>query len=360
MKRIPLIFLLLWLLILPCVGRDGTIWQSMDADRLLEAAQQYAPDLSLTDTPELNNSLARLADRAVNDLPGAVKGVVGSSLCLLVIVLLCAMAQSVYRGGPAGGIDVCAVAGAFAITAVAARDVHGMMGLGRATLDSMHSFSRVMLPVLAACSAATGHAGAAAARHMATAVFCNILITVIDKLLVGLVYSFLAACTAYAAIGNPGLKRIAEFLKWAATKILTLIIVAFITYLTVSGTVASAGDSAALKATKSIIATFVPVIGRMISDASETIVVGAGLVKNTAGLIGLIVVLAVCLVPFLELAVHYLGYRISAALSATVAESRLWDLISGIGSAFGLVLGMTGACALIMLVSILSTMAGGG
>ena len=47
-------------------------------------------------------------------------------------------------------------------------------------------------------------------------------------------------------------------------------------------------------------------------------------------------------------------YKGAAALCATVAQPQLAGLIDAIGSAFGLVLGMTGAGALVLLVSLVS------
>jgi len=45
---------------------------------------------------------------------------------------------------------------------------------------------------------------------------------------------------------------------------------------------------------------------------------------------------------------------VTGALAATVADGRVAGLIYQIGSAFGLVLGMTGASALLLLVSMVS------
>ena len=59
------------------------------------------------------------------------------------------------------------------------------------------------------------------------------------------------------------------------------------------------------------------------------------------GVAGLLVVLTICLTPFLRLALQYLTYKVTAALCATVAQPRLSQLIDAIGGAFGLVLGMT-------------------
>ena len=65
-------------------------------------------------------------------------------------------------------------------------------------------------------------------------------------------------------------------------------------------------------------------------------------------------VLAICLIPFLQLAFHYLTYKLAAALIGTVSDKRLSDLLDSIGGAFGIVLGLTGACALMLLVSLAS------
>ena len=45
------------------------------------------------------------------------------------------------------------------------------------------------------------------------------------------------------------------------------------------------------------------------------------------------------------------------SLAAAVGAPELCKLIDGLGGAFGLVLGMTGSCALLLLVSVLSSVA---
>ncbi|MBS5136482.1 MAG: stage III sporulation protein AE, partial [Oscillospiraceae bacterium] len=118
-----------------------------------------------------------------------------------------------------------------------------------------------------------------------------------------------------------------------------------------------------LKAAKLTISGMVPVVGGILSDAAETVLAGAGILRNTVGIFGMLGVLALCVVPFLQLGVHYLVYKLTAALAATVSGGRMSALIDRIGGAFGLVLGMTGASALLLLVSLVSaitvTMGGG-
>ena len=197
-------------------------------------------------------------------------------------------------------------------------------------------------------------AGAAAARQMATMLFSTVLMSLITKLLLPLVYGYIAACVAHAAVGNEGLKRIAGVLKWTVTSILTVLLLVFVGYLTVSGVIAGTADAVAVKAAKFTVSSMVPVVGGILSDAAETVLAGAGILKNAVGVFGMLVILSMCVVPFLQLGIHYLAYKLTAALAATVADGRTSGLIDGLGGAFGLILGMTGASAMLLLVSMVS------
>ena len=77
-------------------------------------------------------------------------------------------------------------------------------------------------------------------------------------------------------------------------------------------------------------------------------------VSYTHLVFGMLAVLCMCVAPFLQLGIHYLTYKVTSALSATVSSGRVAGLIDQIGGAFGLVLGMTGASALLLLISMVS------
>lgn len=328
---------------------------ALDLDGLQQAAEGYAPDLDWTRTPNLNGGLNDLLETGTEALHGVVKKAMRSGLLLLAIVLLTGLADGASALSAGKTIQGAPVAAALAITAVAVTDANTLIGLGNEVIEKMELFSKVLLPTVAAATAASGSPGGAAAKQFAVMLFSDVLMTLINRLLLPLVYAYIAACTAYAAIGNEGLKRIASTLKWVVTSVLTTVLLAFVGYLTVSGVIAGTTDAITIKATKFTVSSVVPVVGGILSDAAETVLAGAGILKNSVGVFGMLVVLGMCIVPFLQLGVHYLMYKITAALAATVADSRVAGLIDGIGGAFGLVLGMTGACALLLLVSMVST-----
>ena len=337
--------------------------EALDLDGLRRAAEGELSGLEIGSGLDLDYGIEQIFDKGRDELPGVLRRAVRSAVVLLSVVLLCALAGEVSGslGAPAE-LDVTALAGALAVTAASVADIHALIGLGREALDRMSQFSKVLLPTMTAAAAAAGAPSGAAARQLATMLFSDVLLTLINSLLLPLVYLYVAACTAYAALGNEGLKRVGELLKWAVTSILTAVVLAFVGYLTVSGVIAGSADAVTLKAAKMTISGMVPVVGGILSDAAETVLAGAGILRGAVGVFGMLGVLAICVAPFLQLGVHYLVYKLTAALSATVAGGRMAGLIDAIGGAFGLVLGMTGASALLLLVSMVSaiTMAVGG
>ena len=163
------------------------------------------------------------------------------------------------------------------------------------------------------------------------------------------------ALTAAACLPEGRLDAVAEGLKKVVTWILTTALLLFTVYLSVVRIVSDSADGATVKVAKAAISGVVPVVGGILSEVSETVMAGAGMLKNTIGIFGMLAVLAACAYPFLQLGVQYLLYKLSAFLAAAVGPPGLSKLIGGLGGAFGLVLGMTGAAALLLLVSILAS-----
>ena len=344
MRRVLIFCALALICAVPALGAEISV---PGLDQVWEEAEGYG----VSQKDSLDQGLSNLFSDVLSQVGALFRVSLVTAMKLVAVVLLCSLAESVKAGE---GLQAANIAGALAITALTMTDMAVMIGLGRDTLGRMEDFSTLLLPAMAVLTAATGHVSAAAVRQGATVLFSQLLIAAMDRLLIPLVYAFVAVSCAHAAVGNPGLKKVADLLKSAITFVLTALLLAFVGYLTASGAIAGSVDAAAVKAAKLAISRAVPVVGGILADASESVLAGAGALRGTVGAVGLMVVLAICLTPFLRLALQYLVYKGAAALCATVAQPQLAGLIDAIGSAFGLVLGMTGAGALVLLVSLVS------
>ena len=318
-------------------------------------AEQYLNGVNISLQNDWEDNLAVLVDTGTEELFGIVKKAVRSSVLMLSIALFCGIGEIAVGEKGSGLVRIVPLVGALAVSAVSVADVNSLMGMGVSSVEKLTSFSNVLLPVVATLTAATGAITGAAVRQMAAILFSDLLMNVINGILIPLVYGYIAGSIAWAATGNGGLKRIAALFKWVATTLLIILLMAYVAYLSVNGIIAGSADAVTIKAAKFAISTAVPVVGGILSDASESILSAAGVLKSSVGVFGMVAVLALCLIPFLQLAVHYLAYKFVAAVASTVGVSSVSGLIESLSSSFGLILGMMGAGALLLLVSLVSS-----
>lgn len=329
--------------------------QSYGMEDLEKAGEEYIGETDLTGDLDVPSILESMGQRVQDSLAGVVKETVRSCVLLLVVTLLCGLAESMGAGAGGDPLKISTLAAALSIAAIAVGDVNSLLTLGEEAIYNMQGLGDILLPAVSMTTAASGAPAAAAVKYSATILFSDFLIRLINHLLIPLCYAFVAVNVAWAALGNDGLKRMGSLLKWLITTILSVILLVFIGYLNLSGVISGSADAATVKAAKFTISNMVPVVGGVISDTAETLLAGASLLRNTAGVFGMLAVLGICLVPFLNLGIHYLMYKVTAALAATVSgDGRVTGLIEALGSAFGLILAMTGSCGVLLIVAMTS------
>lgn len=245
-----------------------------------------------------------------------------------------------------------------ALSALFTGQLSTLLSLGTSTIQDLSEYGKVLLPVMATAMTAAGQPSSSAALYLGTALFDTILVTLINRLLVPVIYVYLALSIANAAVGNETLKRLRDMMKGLGAWGLKIVLYVFTGYMTLTGVISGKADISAVKATKLAISTAVPVIGGILSDASEAVVLGAETIRGAAGLYGTLVILGICAVPFLRLGIQYLLLKGTAALCAVTGEKNHGELIDCFSQALGFVLAMTGVCCLIQLISIVCFMKG--
>ena len=122
--------------------------------------------------------------------------------------------------------------------------------------------------------------------------------------------------------------------------------------------VSGSTDAAALKVAKLTISGMVPVVGGIMSDASEAVLVSAGVVRNAAGIYGILALLAIVAGPFLKIGSHYILLKVTGAVSGLFGSKTCSELISDVSGAMGLLLAMTGSVCLLLLISMVCFLRG--
>lgn len=281
---------------------------------------------------------------------------VRSTAAIMAGVVLLGVAESAAPAGKDTLGQYVSITGALWITAVSAGNLNALIGLGQQTIVDLSQLSKALLPVLAAAEAASGGVTAASARQVAAVFFSDILLTAIERVLLPAVYLYIGTAAAAAVLEGELMERVGSLLKkligWALGGLLTL----FTAFLTISGAVAGTADAQAVKVAKAAVSAAVPVVGGILSEAAESMLAGAGLLRGLLGAFGALAVLSFCLVPFLRLGGQYLMYQCASLAAAAAGPKKLTGLLTALGDAFGLVLAMTAASALLLLISLVSSL----
>jgi stage III sporulation protein AE len=152
----------------------------------------------------------------------------------------------------------------------------------------------------------------------------------------------------------------AEFLKktvvWGLGGILSL----YVSSVAIRGVAGAVTDGATTKTAKVAINALIPVAGKYMADAADTIISCALVIKNTAGLSIMIITLVVCLTPILKIFMISMFYRLAAAVVEPFADERFFDCLTSVADCMKTILGVVGAAVFMFLLSIAALLGAGG
>jgi stage III sporulation protein AE len=319
-------------------------------------APEDALELMPKDSVSFGQDLLYVLTQALRELqPTLAEGAMVCSGVFAAALLL-----GIFKSIPGKGIVVTDLVGVLVISVLLLSVTGTMVPLASDTVTELSEYGKVLLPVMTAALASQGGITSSTAMYTATALFDSFLAGLIQKLLVPMVYIYLLMAVAAAATGEGMLTRVRDFIKGAVTWCLKVLLYIFTGYISITGVVSGTADAAALKATKLTMSGVVPVVGGILSDASEAVLVGAGIVKNAVGLYGMVALFALWIAPFLRIGLHYLLLKLTSALCGLFDSKAINDLVSSFCNAMGLLLAMTGTACILFLISMVCFMKGVG
>ena len=321
-----------------------------EAPGVPDSAREWMPQHTDSFAEGLNTLIKRAVSKLNPDLHDA------SKICLEVIcaVVLIALVQTL----SARTSNIADISGTVAIASLLLVSTNSMMSLASNTFREIINYGKLLLPVMTAALAAQGGVTASAALYTGTAVFIALLQSVMSGFLLPGVYLFLALRIGSCITGEEFLKRLGDMLKNFLVWCLKILLMVFTTYLSLTGVISGASDAATVKATKVAFSTFIPVVGSALSDAAETVLISVGLMKNAAGIYGILAVLALFLHPFLQIAVHYILLKLTSGICVCFTCSRISTAIDAFCNAMGVMLAMIASTCVMVLISTICFMRG--
>jgi len=344
MRRLLILLLLLYIMIVPVSAMEFT------APQIPPSADQYMPD----HTEDFGEGVWIVIQNAIRTVKPGIAEVSGTCLSLIAAAMLTGIMNHFSGAEDTKVSFICTVI----VGVILLQPVNSLIRLGTQTIQEISQYGKLLLPVMTAALAAQGSVTKSGALYTATAVFDSVMSSAICKLLIPLIYFFICIAVACSVTDHPLLKEIRKFLRWLPTWALKIILYVFTGYISITGVVAGTTDAAMLKATKLTISGMVPVVGNILSDASEAVLVSAGLINHSVGIYGLLAIIAIWIGPFVEIGIQYILLKITTGICGIFAPKQTTELMTDFSTAMGLLLAMSGAVCMMFLISTICFMKG--
>ena len=336
-RRVLIFVILVILLSLPVRAMD------FSAPAAPESAEEFLPKEADTFAEGLWN----VGKAAISVLEPSLAGAVKSCVRLFGAMLLVALAGQVLPKGQA----VLELTGTAAVAALLLEPSGSLLELGVETVRDLQEYGKLLLPVLASALAATGGVTASTGLYVGSAAFNTLLSAAIPSLMLPILRLLLALSIAHGAVGEPILERLGALVRFCAEWALKLGLYLFTGYMAVTGVVSGAADALAGKAAKIAVSGAVPVVGGILSDAADAVLLSAATLGSGAGVWGVLTILAVFLTPALRIGGQYLLLKLTAAAGEALGCGRCAGVVGDFAGVLGLLMALCWTQAVMLLIT---------
>lgn len=367
MKIIKVMFVMIVILFLiPCKidSKENVIESTkemLDVSAFLSESEKFSKDVfSDMDFSEvLNSALTGKIEnskltKSLFDLLGAeIKSQITMIGSIIIIIIVHSILKSVSDGLENDGISkISYFVQYILIVTLIMKSFSGIIIEVRETTQNLVGYSYSLVPLLISLMMFTGNMVTAGAVQPILLLMITFIGNFISNFLLPMVLIGTSLGIVSKVSDKVQIDKLAKFFKSSVIWILGITLTIFAGVLSLESSLTGQVDGITTKATKAIVTNAIPVVGKILGDATET-VLGSGVVlKNAIGFVGVIVVIGICAMPIIRLAVLTILYNILSAICQPIADKKIIDIIEQMKDTFKVLLGMVCSVSIMLIIGI--------
>lgn len=333
--------------------------------KLQKEYQGYLPDL------KAKGFIQMLMQEGEFSLSGFLKGLMkfafheilmnGKLLSSIIIITVFAMIlETMQNAFERNTVSTVAYSIAYLVLMVLAiNSFHLAITYAKDAIGNMSDFMLAMIPLVIALLASVGNLATATMFHPLIIFMINISGMMITYVVFPLL--FLSAMLSIVSMFSERYKvtQLATLLRNIAMGVLGSFLTIFLAVISIQGATSAVTDGVTLRTAKYITGNFVPIVGRMFSDAADTVLNASLLVKNAIGLAGVIILVILCAFPAMKILVLALIYNLSSAVLQPLGNSPIIGALGTIGKSLLFVFAALATVGLMFFLAITIIIAAG-
>lgn len=218
------------------------------------------------------------------------------------------------------------------------------------TCNNLVGFMNILIPLLISLMIYTGSIATSGILEPIILFLINFIGNMIQTIIIPIVLIFTSLIVISKISDNVQIDKLSKFLKSGVVWFFGIILTVFVGVISLEGTLSSSVDGITAKTTKAVVSSAVPVVGKILGDAVDT-VLGCGIIlKNAVGLIGVIVVVGICIMPILKLGILTMTYKLMSAICEPIADKNITSLLEQIGDVYKIFLAILCSISVMLIV----------
>lgn len=227
-----------------------------------------------------------------------------------------------------------------------------IINLAKNTIQNLVGFSYSLLPILMTLMMTTGSIASASVIQP----ILLFLITFIGNIITTFLLPIILVGTALSIISKVSdriqISKLSKYCKSSVLWVLGITLTIFVGVLSLEGTLTSSVDGITAKTAKAAVSNFIPVVGKILGDAVDTVIGCSNILKNAVGIVGVIVIIGICILPIIKLAILMATYYIASAICEPIADSKIVSLLSQMGDTFKILLAMLVSVSVMLIIGV--------
>ncbi len=220
----------------------------------------------------------------------------------------------------------------------------------KTSIQNLVGFMNSLVPLLITLMLTTGNFASAGILEP----IILFLITFIGNFITTILLPFVLISTALAIVSKVSSKiqidKLSKFFNSTVVWILGVVLTLFVGVISVEGSLSSTVDGITAKTTKAAVSNFIPVVGKILGDAVDTVIGCSNILKNAVGIVGVIVVISICVGPIIKLAILMGLYYLTGALCQPIADEKIVKLLEEMGNTFKMLLAIMCSVSVMLIV----------
>ncbi|MGN0788008.1 MAG: hypothetical protein ACI4L6_02990 [Candidatus Onthoplasma sp.] len=196
------------------------------------------------------------------------------------------------------------------------------------TISSMVNQMNCLFPIMLTLMASVGANASVSAFQPIVAILSTYIADIFNYFIVPLfTLSFVFSILSNIS-DNVKLDKFSSFISGVFKWSIGLIFMLFFAIFSIQGITMGSFDSLSIRTTKYTIRSYVPVMGGYLSDGMDIILSSTILIKNSIGLVGVLLIISTILSPVIEIAICSLVFKLISAILQPLGSSKLSNFLS--------------------------------